>query len=395
MRILYLCADPGVPIMGRKGCSTHVREIARALSRAGHECQIACGARGTDEDVLADLDIIEIPPLTSSYLGFDLRAILYNLRFDRALKRIITKFPPDAIYERLSLYSFSGGKLAKRLRVPRLLEVNAFLSFEQRDRIHFPRLARKADNAIVRGADQVIVVSEPLRNDVAALGVARSRIHKMPMSADVTHFTPEKSGGEIRKHHGFEGKYVIGYVGTLTGWHGINLLYDVARHLEKEIDNFIFFLVGGDEHKVLHHRRKACELGLDSRFVFAGSVPYNQVPEHVRAMDVTLVPDTTYWSSPTKLFEYQAAGVPTVAPRYAAITEAMEEGNEGLLFDAGNVDQLAGCLLELARDPQRRREMGANARKRVVTSHSVDRQVGRLVDLLEQMRRGEPPHLAD
>ena len=35
MRIAYVCADPGVPVFGNKGCSIHVREVISALRRAG------------------------------------------------------------------------------------------------------------------------------------------------------------------------------------------------------------------------------------------------------------------------------------------------------------------------------------------------------------------------
>ena len=35
MHIAYVCADPGVPVFGRKGCSVHVQEVVRALRRTG------------------------------------------------------------------------------------------------------------------------------------------------------------------------------------------------------------------------------------------------------------------------------------------------------------------------------------------------------------------------
>ncbi len=386
MKILYLCADPGVPILGRKGCSTHVREVARALVRAGHKVRIVCANAGDDRfDSGPPMDIVAVPPFRSKAIGFDLRHVLFNRRFTRELNRQVKQFRPDAIYERFSLYSFSGHSLARRTRLPRLLEVNAFLSDEQSDRIHFQSLARKTDKFIVGHAEQVVVVSEPLRQEVAALGIPLHHIHKMPMCADVQHFHPSKSGDAVRKQYGFEGKYVIGYVGTLTGWHGIESLYDVAALLKSRLSNFVFFLVGGDASKAQEHRDKARSVGLEQNFVFAGSVPYECVPEHIRAMDVTLVPDTTFWSSPTKLFEYQASGVPTVAPRYAAVIEAMEENVEGLLFEPRNVQQLAACLEELARNPEKRLQLGRNARERVVRCHSIDQQVNELIRIYEQM----------
>src|SRR5437870_7454861 len=41
MRLLYLSADPGVPVLGHKGASVHVRELVDALSAAGVSVAIA------------------------------------------------------------------------------------------------------------------------------------------------------------------------------------------------------------------------------------------------------------------------------------------------------------------------------------------------------------------
>ena len=35
LRIAYICADPGVPVFGAKGCSIHVQEVIRAMCRCG------------------------------------------------------------------------------------------------------------------------------------------------------------------------------------------------------------------------------------------------------------------------------------------------------------------------------------------------------------------------
>ena len=36
MKILYLCSDLGIPVLGRKGASVHVRGLVAAFVRAGH-----------------------------------------------------------------------------------------------------------------------------------------------------------------------------------------------------------------------------------------------------------------------------------------------------------------------------------------------------------------------
>ena len=62
LRIAYLCADPGVPVFGVKGCSIHVQEVIRAMAALGH--RVSLFATRFDGEMPADfVDRIEIHPL--------------------------------------------------------------------------------------------------------------------------------------------------------------------------------------------------------------------------------------------------------------------------------------------------------------------------------------------
>src|SRR5512134_668377 len=41
MKILYICSDAGIPVLGRKGASAHVRSLVAAFTRAGHSVILA------------------------------------------------------------------------------------------------------------------------------------------------------------------------------------------------------------------------------------------------------------------------------------------------------------------------------------------------------------------
>src|SRR6059036_3390968 len=62
MRIAYVCADPGVPIFGRKGCSVHVQEMLRALQRQGAGVDVF--AARVDETPSAGLESLQIHHVT-------------------------------------------------------------------------------------------------------------------------------------------------------------------------------------------------------------------------------------------------------------------------------------------------------------------------------------------
>jgi starch synthase len=46
MRIAYICADPGIPVFGQKGCSIHVQEVIRAFRQLGAHRGVVCRALG-------------------------------------------------------------------------------------------------------------------------------------------------------------------------------------------------------------------------------------------------------------------------------------------------------------------------------------------------------------
>jgi glycosyltransferase involved in cell wall biosynthesis len=68
---------------------------------------------------------------------------------------------------------------------------------------------------------------------------------------------------------------------------------------------------------------------------------------------------------PMALLEGMAAGLPAIATRIGSIPALVDDGVEGLLISAGDVDALADSICRLARDPVLRRRMGRNARDRV------------------------------
>lgn len=386
MKILYLCTDPGIPVLGRKGCSTHIRETIVALQELGHEVRLLCSNAAGDPLAAQGLAIETVEPPRSRKLGFDLRHILLDRRISARLEALIHDWQPDAIYERYSLYSRAGQRMAAKYKLPRLMELNAFLTKEQAQRIRCGWLARSVERSIIRKAPRVIVVSEPLRREVNELGLAFSAIAKMPMAVNLVKFNPAIDGSEVRRQHGLDDRFVIGYVGTLAGWHGIRLLYEMARELKSiTAAPFSFLIVGGDDRKLEEHRTLAREQGLDDVIRFIGSVPHEDVPRHLRAMDAAIIPDTTYWSSPAKLFEYQASGIPVLAPEYPAILEALDNGVEGLIFTPRDIRAMAAAAQKMMAEPAHRVLMGEAARRRAEREHSWSHNAAEIIRIYGEL----------
>src|SRR5262249_30785177 len=124
MRIAYVCADPGVPVYGHKGCSIHVQEVVRGLR--GHGASVELFATCLTGEPPADLSEVPAHPLPAVPRGEpalrERAAVAANDGLREALRR---DGPFDLVYERYSLWSFAAMEHAREARVPGLLEVNA------------------------------------------------------------------------------------------------------------------------------------------------------------------------------------------------------------------------------------------------------------------------------
>ena len=95
-------------------------------------------------------------------------------------------------------------------------------------------------------------------------------------------------------------------------------------------------------------------------------VPYTKTPErYMMAADIFCLPSYREGFGMT-IIEAAACGLPTVASRIYGITDAVDEGNTGLLFPAGNVECLAESLLNLLNNPDLRQRLGKDSRSRAI-----------------------------
>lgn len=393
MRILYLCCDPGIPVYGRKGASSHVRGTCLALQERGHEVRLLCANTDGDQEGEGVVPAVRIDAPESRKLGFDLRRILLDRRLTRyAFQTLIPQWRPDAVYERYCLYSLVGSRIARRLRLPHILELNAFLSEEQKDRIRIPALARLYERRAVRSAREIFVVSSPLKEAVHRIAGPDMKVLIEPMSVDTERFSGTIDASGLRRRLGLESSFVIGYVGTLSGWHGIRYFYDLARSLkDRNIPDFRILVVGGDGHKLERHRQRVKEGGFDRQIQFVGAVPHSEVPLYIRAMDVGLIPDANPWNAPTKLFEYQACAIAPVGPDYPGVRASLDDGVEGFIFPPQDVPAMVTCIEKLYRNPELRAELGRRSRLRVCATRSWDRAAATIVSNLEAQRSGLQP----
>jgi glycosyltransferase involved in cell wall biosynthesis len=407
MKILYLCSDLGVPVLGRKGAAVHVRELVAAFGRAGHDVVLAAQLLNKspwEEPARIDAPLLQIAPSPAmagavaalkefnNRLGVEnplpgeLRRILYNRELETELKRRFEAEPPDLIYERASLFATAGISLARQLRSPIILELNAPLAQEQATyrTTGLSELAAQVERWTLSHADAVLTVSEPLRQHVLALGVAPDRVHVLPNGVNPALFHPAAPDKAVDRRWHLDGGPVVGFVGGLRPWHGVEVLPLLLERLATR-HNGVRLVVAGDGPLRSELERQLEQRGLRSKAVITGLLPHDEIPTLIRRFDVAVAPysqaNHAFYFSPLKIFEYMACGAPVVAPRLGQIAELLRHGETGLLYSAGDVDALAACCDQLLAEPAVRRRIGTAAAQFIASRFTWDHNVQAIVKL--------------
>ena len=413
MKILYLCSDLGIPVLGRKGASVHLRSLVTAFVRAGHSVVLAAPLLNKspwEGPAKLDVSLLHLPPSAdivnavlalksfNEMLGVanplpgELRRILYNQEIATPIKRRFEHDPPDFIYERASLYSTAGVALAHELNVLLVVELNAPLAVEQSAyrATGLGELAAQAERWALLQADAVLTVSAPLRDYVVSLGVELGRVQVVPNGVDATLFHPAPPEPSIRARWGLGNGPVLGFVGGLRRWHGVEALPTLLERLVQRYRGLRLVIVGdGPLRGELEHTLK--ERGLTRSVVFTGSLPHEEVADLIRQFDVALAPyskpEHAFYFSPLKLFEYMACGVPVVAAALGQIAEIVRDGETGLLYPPDELDALTAACDRLLADPALRQRLGQAAAKEVHGLYTWDRNAARVVELTRALIR--------
>ncbi len=345
MKILYVCADRGIPLLGDKGASVHVRSITAALARRGHMLTLACrtidGRNGPPHDVR----VVPMPPEEE--------------RHQQWLTQLLRKSEAEVLLERYSLSSGPGLKAARRLAIPFVLEVNAPLVEEAARYRGLQQVDswRARERRLLAAADRVIAVSSGIRDYAVAAGVAPDRAAIVANGVDIEAFKLA-SGADIRRRYALEHTVVVGFLGSLKPWHGVVELVRAFAVLPPTSR----LLVVGDGPARGAVEAEAHKQGIGGRVVLTGAVPHADVPAYLAAMDIAVapyLPQPDFYFSPLKVAEYLAAGLPVIASASGDLPALLREA--GLLVPAGDVDALAEAMLYLVGDGRRRRRLAASA----------------------------------
>lgn len=213
--------------------------------------------------------------------------------------------------------------------------------------------------------------------------IPQSKFELVPNGVDIELFQ-NRSSPQLRKSLAIEADFIVGYVGVLREWIDLEPVFTALSRLSRNSSLDIKMLVVGEEGGLEKTRDLARKYEVSDKVIFAGTVPYTQIPEYISCMDVCLLPykagapftDTTL---PLKLFEYMACGKAVISSK---MTGAPPAFRDKILY-ASNEGEYQDRLMTLHSDRRLRQKMGMEGRKLVEEGYSWAESAVKLERVLE------------
>ncbi len=252
------------------------------------------------------------------------------------------------------------------------------------------RLLSVTGKAILRRADNVRVVSQ-LDKDriVRRLGIPAERVWPVLGGGGISveKFSRADGSGIRRKHLVPGCDRMVLFAGRMVKQKKLPDLLDAAARVRTKLPGACFVLVG--EGKELPRAKALCSrLGLNEKVVFAGNIPYDEMPAYFAAADAFFLA-SGYEATPRVLMESVAAGLPIVAANVSGASDLVAEGRNGHIVPVGRPEELAYRLVQVLTNIEKYRE-GAARQRAVLEVFDRRRNLPRLLDIYSQIAKGRP-----
>jgi glycosyltransferase involved in cell wall biosynthesis len=380
-RVLYLRSQLWLGLAGG-GSVAHTAGVVRGLEQAGVEVQVVSSDHLPG--VAAPTAVIA-PELWFDGWLREIEDLAYNVAFFCAALRTARRTGARVIYQRHTTFNCAGALLSRVSGLPLVLEFNSSEVWKGRywGGLHLAPAAALVERINLRAADRVVVVSRVLGDYVRSTGVPEQKILLNPNAVDPAQFRPDIDGTAVRRRLGLRSSVVIGFSGTFGNWHGIPALAAALPRVCEARPDVRWLLIGDGplrhlvDEAVNNH-------GLAERVSQPGLVPHAEMPAYLAACDVLVSPHGRqadggeFFGSPTKLFEYMAAGRPIVASAVGQIAEVLHHEQSALLVPPEDPEALARAIVRLVDDAGLRASLGQAARQAAVERHTWRQNAERL-----------------
>jgi len=394
MRIIYYSPHPTHDIVSEVGYSTHQREIINALRQAGHEViTVIMGGDNASDHNQIFLQKTKISKLKKylkkiapKFIWTSLnnyKLIQHDREASKRLEEAIKQHIPDLIYERSEYLQDSGARMAKKYNIRYFLEVNAPFVEEMR---HFEGYSLYQDKAHaveqykLDNASKVFSVSSALSHFlIKRYRCNAEKIILQPNCINLGNLNISVSDGDnLRKNLQIGNEKVIGFVGSIFPYHGVDLLIKAFSQVYKQ-NQGIKLLIVGDGSILGDLKQLSKQLQIEKHIIFAGKIPHKDVYDYIRIMDICVMAKSNWYGSPVKIFEYGLMKKPIIAPDTSPVRDVMTHNESGLIIK-NSESALASAIHLYLNDHLLAQKCADNFHNLVVKEYTWEKAAKRIIE---------------
>jgi len=217
-----------------------------------------------------------------------------------------------------------------------------------------------------KGVDVFIVLSQFSKEKMIRYGLPEEKIEVLPNCIDVDQYHPQKMVGD----------YVL-FLGRLSEKNGIFTLVQAMKHIPE-----VKLKVAGEGEMGPLLKEYVTREGLRN-VEFLGFVTGEKLKKPMQECYFTVFPSLCYHNCPMSILEAFSYAKPVIGANLGSVPELAEDNKTGLLFEPGNIEDLASKIDYLYRKPQLIKKLGRNALNRVKENHSRERYYQELLQIYE------------
>ncbi|MFN3917700.1 MAG: glycosyltransferase family 4 protein [Flavobacteriales bacterium] len=401
MKILYLSPHPNLSIHSPAGYATHMREMINAFEAIGCDVKALIAADLHSSDGFENkssysnsrLKIFFKKNIPSFFIESikDFKLKKHDSTFYKKIEKLIIENQPDVIYERAYNLMSAGIQLSKKYNIPHIWEVNSPL-LEEKIKMSggslYNSYSEKIEASNFKNTTLSVFVSTDLKDYyLRKYACIENKLLVTPnaINLDLVNVNNNKAKA-IREKYNLDGvELIIGFVGSIFPYHGVDLLIRAFHRLilEKYEANIILMIVGDGE--VLAELRNLVDsLGINKHVVFTGNVHNKEVFNYMSLFSIAVMAKSNWYGSPVKIFEYGALKLPVLAPNVGPVREVMLSGVDGILVEP-NEEDIYTRLKELVENDTLRKEIGEAFYQKIVTKHQWKHNAEKVLKRLKEI----------
>lgn len=392
MRILFFTdhfrPEPSAP-------AAHTYERAKIWVERGHQVTVVTNVPNFPDgeayagyrnrrtvEMIDGIRVVRVRTFMAPNEGFALRILDYVSYMLSALLQALREPRPDVVLS-TSPHLFvpiAGVLYSLMRRVPHVFEIrdlwpaSILATGSMKPGLAY-RFLEAIEKWLYRRSARISVLVPDFVEDLTSRGIDRDTIDVAINGANLDLFSPRDRDDALASDLGLDGRFVVGYLGTIGLAHGLDNVIDTAEALRDEPVTFLFVGAGAAVDDLA---AAAEERGLDN-VVFVGRRLREEMPAYWSVVDAALIhlrDDPLFVTAiPSKIFESMAVGKPIlyVAPPAGGGWRIVSERDAGLCVPTASPEDLADAINRLRTEPGLAERLAENSR-RAAPDYSRERQ---------------------